>query len=188
MEVCVAWERNLGCSPAHPRYPARQKGGGVMAPLIVLLGNDSSALAALHELSRDAGYRSLRCRPQGVTDAHGVVKRAQADLVILDLWTATREDGWAFLRRVWADIDTTDIPAIVVTDETEPLPIEVELLRTMRCRVLRKPVDARVLQSEIEAALERTPVLMARDNAPRSAPPGAAMTSYPHTTTTSGEI
>ncbi len=59
------------------------------APRIVLLSNAAS-LSAMHALLTHEGYRILRCRPQDVTDAHAVVKRAQADLVILDLWVAKR--------------------------------------------------------------------------------------------------
>lgn len=155
-----------------------------MLPLIMLLGNDSSSLIALHELSRAAGYRSLRCRPQEVTDAHAVLKRAEADLVILDLWTAQREDGWAFLRRVWADIDTTHLPAIVVTGETDIVPIAADLLRTMRCRVLRKPVDACALRSEIAVALEPS---RGRDNPSRRAPFRLAAVDYSLATADGGD-
>ncbi|MGI8689230.1 MAG: response regulator [Thermomicrobiales bacterium] len=132
------------------------------APIIVLLGNDSTSLAALHALSVTAGYRPLRCRPQEVTDAHAVVKCARADLVILDLWAVRGEDGWAFLRRLWADIDTTHIPTIVITSETGLAPMDGDVLRTLQCQVVRKPLDAAALLRTIAAALRPSPVLRAR--------------------------
>lgn len=131
------------------------------APMIVLLGNDSASLAALHTLSAAAGYRTLRCRPQEVTNAHAVVKRAQADLVILDPWAGRGGDGWALLRRLWADLDTTHIPAIVLVGAAEMLPIEVDMLRMMHCQVLRKPLDAAPLLRTIAAALVPSPARVA---------------------------
>lgn len=121
------------------------------APRIVILDNDSFALGALHDLLTDAGYRIFRCRPRDVADAHAVVKRAGADMVILDRWLAKREDGWTFLKRLWADLDTTHVPAIVVVDGMDALPGEGELWRAMRCRVVRRPLDVGALLGEIEA-------------------------------------
>jgi hypothetical protein len=42
-------------------------------PRIVLLGNDYSSLSLIHDLLIAEGYRTLRCRPQDVTDAHAVL-------------------------------------------------------------------------------------------------------------------
>jgi len=128
------------------------------APRIVLLGNDDAPLAAMYALLTDAGYRTLRCRPRDVTDAHAVVKRTQADLVILDLWLAKREDGWAFLARMGADRATAQIPAIIASGPMERLPGQDEMLRTMRCHVLVTPFDAEELLAAIEAALGPSPV------------------------------
>jgi len=144
------------------------------APNIVLLGNDSASLAALHALSATAGYRPLRCRPQEVTDAHAVVKCARADLVILDLWSARGEDGWAFLRRLWADIDTTHIPAIIVTSEADSVPMDGDVLRTLQCQVVRKPLDAATLLHTIATALRPSPTLHAR-GAPQPVAPARMM-------------
>lgn len=123
------------------------------APRIVILDSDPFSLGALHDPLTDAGYRVFRFRPRDVADAYAVVKRARADLVILDRWLARREDGWALLKRLWADPETTDLPAIVVAGEADALPVGGELLRAMRCRVVRKPLDDRSLGNEIAAAL-----------------------------------
>jgi len=131
----------------------------VTAPRIVLLGNDDAPLSAMHALLTDAGYRTLRCRPRDVTDAHAVVKRAEADLVILDLWLAKREDGWAFLARMCADLATAQIPAIIASGQMETLPKQAEMLRTMQCHVLVKPFDPQELLCAIEAALGPSPAV-----------------------------
>lgn len=156
------WERTA-IAPRHALPVSGAAGRDEMTtPIIVLLGNDSASLAALHALSATAGYRPLRCRPQEVTDAHAEVKCARADLVILDLWAARGEDGWAFLRRLWADIDTTHIPAIIVTGEADSVPMDGDVLWTLHCQVLRKPLDAAALLRTIAAALRPSPALHAR--------------------------
>jgi CheY-like chemotaxis protein len=128
------------------------------APRIVILGNDSSSLATMHDLLIEEGYRTLRCRPQDVTDAHAVVRHAHPDLVILDLWLAKREDGWAFLRRLCADLETANLPAIIASGQPE-MPLGVaELLRTMQCQVMVKPFDSQELLRAIETALGPSPV------------------------------
>jgi CheY-like chemotaxis protein len=76
-------------------------------------------------------------------------------LVILHRRLTERGDGWAFLRRLRADLDTTHLPAIVVAGEAGALPVAAELLRTMRCRVLREPIDAAAVRRAIAAALGR---------------------------------
>ncbi|MGI8689231.1 MAG: response regulator [Thermomicrobiales bacterium] len=128
------------------------------APRIVLLSNDDTSLSAMHALLTDQGYRTLRCRPRDVTDAHAVVKRAEADLVILDLWLAKREDGWAFLTRMCADLETAQIPAIIASGPMEMLPGQDEMLRTMQCHVLVKPFDTQELLRAIETALGPPPI------------------------------
>jgi DNA-binding NtrC family response regulator len=133
------------------------------APRIVLLSNDSSSLSLMHDRLSAEGYRTLRCRPQDVTDAHAVVKRVQADLVILDLWLAKRADSWAFLRHLCADRDTAHIPAIIASGQSEMPKGAAELLRTMACHVMAQPFDAEELLSAIAAALGPSPVHAGRD-------------------------
>ncbi|MHB8644880.1 MAG: response regulator [Thermomicrobiales bacterium] len=128
------------------------------APRIVLLSNDDASLSAMHTLLTDEGYRTLRCRPRDVTDAHAVVKHARADLVILDLWLAKREDGWAFLARMCADLETMRIPAIIASGQKETLPRQDELLRTMQCQVMAIPFDAQDLLRAVAAVLGPSPV------------------------------
>ena len=129
------------------------------APRIVLVSNNDAPLGAMHALLSNEGYRPLRCRPRDVTDAHAVVRCAQADLVILDLWLAKREDGWAFLARMGAELATADIPVIIASGPMETLPKQAEMLRTMQCQVLVKPFDAQELLCAIAAALGPSPAV-----------------------------
>jgi DNA-binding NtrC family response regulator len=149
--------------PPVSSYPALREEGPMTAPRIVLLDNDPFSLGALHDLLDDAGYRIFRCRPQDVTDAHAVVKRARADLVILERWLAKREDGWAFLKRLWGDAETTHIPAIIVSGEPASLPVQADVLHALHCQVVRAPCDARELLGAIAAVLGPSPVQRERD-------------------------
>jgi CheY-like chemotaxis protein len=85
------------------------------APMIALLDNDPSFLSILHELLADEGYRTVRCRPDDVLSAHAPLKLMRPALVMLQLWLAERDGGWAFLEHLWGDAETTQIPALVDT-------------------------------------------------------------------------
>jgi len=113
------------------------------APRIVLLGNDFSSLSLMHDLLIAEGYRTLRCRPQDVTDAHAVVMRAQTDLVILDLWLARRGDGWEVLKKIWADPATMHTGVVIMIGQAvvPSLPFDAqELLRAIMAVLVPSPV------------------------------------------------
>ncbi|MDQ2784269.1 MAG: response regulator [Chloroflexota bacterium] len=123
------------------------------APRIALLDNDPAALSLMHELLTNAGYRTLRCRPNDVISAHALVKHAPPALVILDLWVATHDGGWAFLQHLWSDRDTAQIPALIVTGEPVLLPMHAATLHAKRCSVVRKPFDRQDLLTAIATIL-----------------------------------
>jgi DNA-binding response OmpR family regulator len=132
------------------------------APRILLLDNDSFSLGAMHTLFTDEGYRVFRCRPRDLADAHRIVRRAAADLVILDRGMAKHDDGWLFLRRLSADRETAHIPAIIASDKPDIPPGTTDLLRTMHYQVMAKPFDANALLAALEAALGPSPARSAR--------------------------
>jgi len=116
----------------------------------------------MHDLLTDEGYRTLRCRPNDVMDMHALLRRTRPNLVILDSWLGRRDDGWELLARVSADVETTHIPAIIVTGEPEALPMHADVLRGMRCQVLPKPFDLTDLLTAIAAVLGPSPAMGAR--------------------------
>jgi DNA-binding response OmpR family regulator len=132
------------------------------APMIALLDNDPSFLSLLHDLLADEGYRTVRCRPDDVLSAHALVKLMRPALVILDLWLAERDGGWTFLKHLWGDAETTQIPALVVTEELALLPAQIDVLRALHCPVLRKPFDLQDLLDAIGSVLGPSPVQRAR--------------------------
>jgi CheY-like chemotaxis protein len=125
-----------------------------------------------------------------VTDAHAVVRRAHPDLVILDLWLAKREDGWAFLRRLCADLETAHTPAIIASGQPAMPSGAAEPLRTMQCQVMVEPCDSRELLRAIEMALGPSPVRSHRDTtmpgAPQADPSVAETSDYPLATAAGG--
>ncbi len=132
------------------------------APRIVILGNDFSSLSLMHDLLIAEGYRTLRCRSHDVTDAHAVVKRAQADLVILDLWLAQPGDGWEVLKKIWADPATMHTGVVIMIGQAVVPSLQIEILRAMRCPVVAKPFDAQELLRAITAVLGPSPVRLNR--------------------------
>lgn len=128
------------------------------APVIAVLDDDPSFLSLMHDLLTDEGYRTLRWYAGEWTRAHALLKRLQPHLVILDLWMEERDDGWAFLKRLWGDAETTHIPTVIVTGEPESLPVQADVLHALHCQVVRKPFDLQDLLDAIAAALGPSPV------------------------------
>ncbi|MGI8857590.1 MAG: response regulator transcription factor [Thermomicrobiales bacterium] len=178
-------------SPLASPHPALREEGPMTAARIVLLDNDSFSLGAIHAPLADEGYRVLRCRPRDIADAHAMVKRAEADLVILDRWLGKRADGWALLGRLSVDGLTAHIPAIMAIGKAEVSPGATDFPRTMRCRMMAKPFDANELLAAIAAVLR--PSLAQRDRGlqrhaiPSADPPAPLLADSPQVTAT-GEI
>jgi DNA-binding response OmpR family regulator len=127
------------------------------APVIAVLDNDPSFLSLMHDLLTDEGYRTLRWHASEWARAHTLLRRLQPHLVILDL-IEPLEDGWAFLKRLWGDVETTHIPAVIVTREPESLPVQADVLHALHCQVVRKPFDLPDLLAAIAALLGPSPV------------------------------
>jgi Zn-finger nucleic acid-binding protein/CheY-like chemotaxis protein len=123
------------------------------APVIAILDNDASFPSAMHDLLSAAGYRTLRCRPNDVLDAHALAKRIQPALVILDLWWRRGGDGWEFLKHLWADPITTQIGVVLTCGQAVAPSLQADLLRAMRCQVIRTPLDHREVLCAIAAVL-----------------------------------
>lgn len=141
------------------------------APTIALLDNDPSFLSLMHDVLTDEGYRTLRWCTESSADAHVLLRRAQPQLIVLDLWLTRRDDGWDFLKCLWGDFETTHIPIIALSRQPEILPVNADVLWTMHCQVVRKPFrlhdlrdldDLHGLLAAIERVLGRSPVKCAR--------------------------
>ena len=128
------------------------------APLIALLDNDPAFLAQMHALLTAAGYRTLRCRPRDVRSAHALVTRCQPALVILDRWWRGRGDGWEFLTDLWADPATMRIGVVLACPQVIASSLQRDILRAMRCRMVRNPLDRDDVLRAIAAVLGPSPM------------------------------
>jgi len=155
----------------------------VTAPMIALLDNDPSFLSLMHDVLTDEGYRTLRWCAGECEDAHALLRRAQPQLIILDLALKQRDDGWNCLTRLWEDRETTRIPAIIVSGRSEDMPMQTDILRAMHCQVMRKPFrlhdlrdlhDLHDLLIAVERAIGRSPTKCARGEGIYPAPSGDA--------------
>ncbi len=145
-------------SPLRSSHPALRNEGRKTAPVIAVLDNDPSFLSLMHELLSEEGYVPLLWDASAQPDPHALLRQMQPALVILDLWIERRDDGWALLKRLWADVETMHIPAVIVTGEPVVLPVRTELLRAMHCAVVRKPNDLQDLLTAIATVLDSSPV------------------------------
>ena len=125
--------------------------------MIAVLDNDPSFLSLMHELLTEEGYVPLLWDADAQPDPHALLRQVQPALVILDLWIERRDDGWELLKRLWADVETTHIPAVIVTGEPAVLPVRADLLRAMHCEVVRKPFDLHDLLTTIATVLGSSP-------------------------------
>lgn len=127
------------------------------APTIAVLDSDPSFLSLMHDLLTDEGYRTLGWPASEGARAHTLLRRLQPHLVILDLWMEERGEAWAFLKRLWGDVETTHIPAVIVTGEPELLPVQADVLHALHCQVVRKPFTLPDLLAAIVAVLGPSP-------------------------------
>jgi CheY-like chemotaxis protein len=123
------------------------------APVIAILDEDPSFLDAMQALLTPVGYQAVCHRPHDVQGAHALVKRCHPQLVILDRWWRRGNEGWEFLKHLWADPETTHIAVVLTAGPALAPSLQTEILRTMRCRVVRAPVDRHELLRAIAALL-----------------------------------
>jgi len=123
------------------------------APLIALLDDDPAFLSQMHALLTTAGYQTLLCHPQEVTDMHALVTRFQPALVILDCWWRSGSEGWEFLKKIWADPATMHTGVVLTTGQAVVPSLQIQILRAMHCPVVVKPLDRDKLLHAIEAVL-----------------------------------
>lgn len=143
----------------------------MMAPIIALLDNDPSFLTLMHDVLTDEGYRTLRWCAGGCEDTHALLRSAQPQLIILDRSLQQRDDSWEFLKRLWGDFETMQIPTIIVSGQPDVLPVTANALQAKHCEVVRKPFrlhdlrdlrDLHNLLTAVERAIGRSPAKCAR--------------------------
>jgi DNA-binding response OmpR family regulator len=122
-----------------------------MQRVIALFDGDWAWLDILDTVLTDEGYRTVLGNTG--TDAYDLIQHSQPDLVILDTWLNTRDDGWALLQRIWSSSATASIPVVVCSSDRKSLPEDLPLLRERHYVVLEKPFALADLLAQITALL-----------------------------------
>ena len=96
-------------------------------------------------------------RVQASAHAFGDIRRAKADLVILDLFLHGDSAGWQQLDILTLDPATRAIPVIVCSAAIASLGHARQKLAALDVAVLEKPFDLEELRASVEAALRSAP-------------------------------
>jgi CheY-like chemotaxis protein len=107
--------------------------------LIAVIDNDWTFLELMDTLLRDEGYRTVHSAT--VAEGMALVSQYRPDLIILDTWLATQDDGCALLERIRQDAQLDSVPILVCTADSSSFVRHAELLQRHRCAVLNKPFD-----------------------------------------------
>ena len=107
-------------------------------PSIVLVEAYPPMQMLLDELLTREGY-SVRIWPHG-RSAVEYVRRAQPDLVMLDLWLQERGDGSPVLDELRQEQETQSLPLIILADDSIAVAPKRGLPVAQRLRVLEKPL------------------------------------------------
>ena len=122
-------------------------------PLIMVVEDNPDTFQLLDMLLTLAGYHTAHCpRAQ---DAHGMIKEAKPDLIILDMWLGDPTAGELVLGLLEADPGTQHIPVIICSGHVAMLRDRLPLFRQKGYVVLEKPYDPDDLLAQIAAALQR---------------------------------
>jgi two-component system OmpR family response regulator len=107
--------------------------------LIAVIDNDWTFLELMDALLRDEGYRTVHSA--SVAEGMALVSQCRPDLIILDTWLATQDDGCALLDGIRRDAQLDSVPILVCTADSSSFVRHAELLQRHRCAVLDKPFD-----------------------------------------------
>jgi DNA-binding NtrC family response regulator len=107
--------------------------------LIAVVDNDWTFLELMDALLRDEGYRTVHATT--VADGMALVSVCRPDMVMLDTWIATQDDGCTLLEHIRRDARLHSVPVLVCTADSTCLVRHAELLQRHRCAVLEKPFD-----------------------------------------------
>jgi CheY-like chemotaxis protein len=120
-------------------------------PLIVVVDDHQTMLELFTDVLEEEGYRVVTCNARD--DAVPCIKREHPDLVILDLWLETPNDGWDICAELASDPSTSDIPIVLCTAtdaERREQPAEVQ---PASLAFLDKPFEINDLLAVVETAL-----------------------------------
>ena len=116
-----------------------------------MVEDDPDTLKMYEMLLSYAGYRTVLW-PQA-KDAHGKIREAKPDLIILDMWLELPTSGELVLGLLEADPGTQHIPVIICSAHSSMLHDRLALFRQKGYRLLPKPFNTYDLLAQVAAVL-----------------------------------
>jgi DNA-binding response OmpR family regulator len=107
----------------------------------------------LRALLQGDGYIVVPCR-DGAT-APGCVREARPHAIVLDLYRASGDAGWALLGQITAGPEVARVPLIVCTDDRRGAARHAGTVRRLGATVLLKPFEPAELVALVRQAVER---------------------------------
>jgi CheY-like chemotaxis protein len=119
---------------------------------IAVINDDTDFLDLMRDLlENEENYEVAVCKEWD--SAYQFVRKAQPDLVILDIRIGGEEHGWTILNLLTLDPATRPIPAIVCSAAVHSLHEHQDMLSRFGVRALPKPFDLDALLTTIEETL-----------------------------------
>jgi CheY-like chemotaxis protein len=119
---------------------------------IAIVNHDPVFLRLVDVILENGGYNPVTC-PSG-TSAHDVIVRLQPDLVMIDTWLETRDQGWLIVQTLRLDEATLSIPILLTSSDPDGFQhrsLEVAAMTNML--ILPKPFDPESLLLAAERIL-----------------------------------
>src|SRR6185437_13675027 len=115
---------------------------------IIVINDDTAFLHMMQTLLQEQGYEvMLQIEGSG---AHGLVRDARPDLIILDIRMGSPDTGWMVLELLRLDPATRNIPVIVCSADVINLRAKEGMLRDQGYDVIEKPFDLDTLLTMVE--------------------------------------
>lgn len=118
------------------------------AKQIVIIDEDVMFLELMNMLLTTNGYQTICC--QRGDEAYDTIRRAQPALVLLDIHNAADDHNWTVLDLVRLDPNTTHIPVIVCSLDSDFLRAKAAYFELLNIATLEKPFRLTDLLMKVE--------------------------------------
>lgn len=146
----VVSRTETSATPRRRRQDHAWKGAPMANPRVLIVDDDPDLALGIGITLQRSGYDVVSA-PDAV-QAQQRLLRDRPDAVILDLGLPGG-GGMTFLRRAQANLETTQIPVIVLTAKDHS--VEAEVIEAGAFEFYQKPVDTQTLIGALERALGR---------------------------------
>ncbi|MEO8457696.1 MAG: response regulator [Chloroflexota bacterium] len=107
---------------------------------VAVVNHQATFLRLMEQILTGEGYATTV--HSAADDAHGAITRLQPDVIIVDTWLQTRDEGWELVQTLRLDEKTRHIPIILASSDAERVQERSEQLSGMKnVLILGKPFD-----------------------------------------------